>query len=142
MKSLNNELFVPSLKKWGIILFATIIGYALMGFLITVVQEWIFKGVSYYESSFLELIIAGLGTFISAVIGGSVAFKINQNKTKMSNIIMSLLVVLETSWLFKTNKADGPLWFDVLAASSLIIGIVLACNIDIVKRILKKKSVS
>jgi ABC-type spermidine/putrescine transport system permease subunit I len=129
-----------SLKKLGIILVAAVIGYGLMGFLITIVQEWIFHGVSFNKSSLPVLIIAGIGTFISAVIGGWIAYKINRNKTKISNIIMSILVVLETSWLLKTYKADSPVWFDVLAALSLIIGILLACNIDLIRKISKNET--
>jgi hypothetical protein len=124
-----------SIIKGIIIILATIIGYSLMGFLITIVQEWIFHGVSYNKSSLLVLAIAGIGTFLSAVIGGWVAFKINSKNTKISNVLMSILVVIETTWLLKTYKADSPVWFDVLAALSLIIGILLGCSFDYLKNL-------
>ncbi len=124
----------PAVKKWIVIILATIIGYALMGLLITAVQEWIFHGVSYHKSSLPVLLTAGAGTFFSAVAGGWLAFIINSKKTKISNMIMSVLVVLETTWLFTTGRADGPLWFDIAAALSLIAGILLGCNLSLFKR--------
>ena len=39
-----------NIKTGLIIILATILGYITMGFLITVVQEWIFGGVSYNKS--------------------------------------------------------------------------------------------
>ena len=121
-------------KKWLRIIIATITGYALMSLLITSVQEWIFHGVSYNKSSISVLILAGAGTFLSAVIGGWIAFRINSKNTKLSNILMSILVIVETIWLIKTYKADSPVWFDVLAALSLIIGIFLGCSLDFIKK--------
>jgi hypothetical protein len=32
------------------------------------------------------------------------------------------LIALESSWLFATGRADGPLWFEAGAALSLIAG--------------------
>lgn len=124
----------PIFKKWLRIIIATLTGYAVMGLLITSVQEWIFHGVSYNKSSISVLILAGAGTFLSAVIGGWIAFRINSKNTKLSNILMSVLVVVETVWLLKTYKADSPVWFDVLAALSLIIGIFLGCSLDFIKK--------
>ncbi len=117
------------LKKTILIIIATLVGYISMGLLITAVQEWTFKGVSYYKSSTIVLGVAGFGTFLSAVAGGWIAFRINSYKTRISNYIMCLLVVCETTWLITTKKPDNPIWFDVLAASSLIVGIILACHL-------------
>jgi hypothetical protein len=113
------------LKKGLVILLATLVGYITMGLLITVVQEWIFGGVSFNKSSFTVLTIAGTGTFLSAIIGGWLAFAFNSYTTKTSNIIMSVIVIVETTWILVTFKATSPLWFDVLAALSLIIGILI-----------------
>lgn len=119
-----------NLKKWAVVILATILGYITMAFLITVVQEWIFGGVSFNKSSLTVLTIAGLGTFLSAVFGGWLAFAINSYATKISNIIMSIFVIVETTWILNTFKAESPLWFDVLAASSLIIGILLPTQLN------------
>ncbi len=129
----------PGLRKWSFIILATIIGYALMVLLITSIQEWIFHGVSYSKSSLSVLAIAGLGTFLSAVAGGWVAFRINSGKTILSNVFMSVMVVIETTWILKTFKAESPLWFDVLAALSLIIGILLGCHLVYLRKIIFQK---
>jgi hypothetical protein len=77
-----------------------------------------------------ELVIAGLGTFLSAIASGWIAYKINSSRTKSSNYIMCVLVVFETAWLITTKTADNPLWFDSLAALSLIAGIMIGCNLN------------
>lgn len=134
LKLLNIKMMKTLIKKWSFVLLGVLVGYPLMGLLITIVQEWFFKGVGYYESSLAELVVAGTGTFLSAVAGGWVAFAINSFQSKISNYLMSLLVVAETTWLFSSGKAGGPLWFDVLAASSLIVGILLGCNLDLFRK--------
>lgn len=118
------------LKNIAIIIIATFIGYASMGLFITAVQEWIFNGVNYHKSSLTVLAIAGLGTFLSAVASGWIAFKINSARTRISNYIMCGLVIVETTWLINTHRADNPIWFEVLAATSLILGILVGCNLD------------
>ena len=125
---------MKAISKIAIILLATVVGYALMVLFITAVQEWTFHGVSYYKSSPLVLALAGLGTFLSAIAGGWIAFRINADRTKISNNLMCLLVVCETTWLISTSRADNPLWFDALAASSLIVGILLGCNLSLLKK--------
>jgi len=121
------------LKNIAIILIATVIGYASMGLFISAIQEWIFNGVSYYKSSLTVLAIAGLGTFLSAVAGGWIAFKINSYRRRFSNYAMCILVIFETTWLINTHRSDNPIWFEVAAATSLIVGILLGCNIDYFK---------
>jgi hypothetical protein len=125
----------PVILKWIRIIIAVVIGYSLMGLLITAVQEWIFHGVSYNKSSLPVLAVAGLGTFLSAVTGGWVAFRINAGKTQISNLIMSVLVIIETTWILLTFKAESPMWFDILAALSLILGIMLGCNLGFLMRL-------
>ena len=127
-----------------IIMLAVISGYVSMGFLITVVQEWIFGGVSYNKSSLIVLAVAGFGTFLSAIMGGWLAYFINSYSTKLSNMIMCGMVIVETTWILNTFKADSPIWFDVLAALSLIIGILIPTQLNILRiniaKIKSKKS--
>jgi hypothetical protein len=113
------------LKNGVLVLLGALIGYPLMGLLITVVQEWIFGGVGYHESSAVVLLVAGFGTFLSAVAGGWVAGRVVSFKNLYPNLLMCALVVLETTWLIRSGRTHGPLWFDFLAAGSLIAGILL-----------------
>ena len=98
-------------------------GYVVMVLLITLVQEVIFGGVSYHESSNSELLGAGLLTVGCAVVGGWTAAAIAGHRPWLVALIMSLLVAAETTALVITGKVGGPLWFDVLAALSLMLGL-------------------
>lgn len=98
-------------------------GYVVMVLLITLVQEVIFGGVSYQESSTGVLVGAGLLTVGCAVVAGWIAATIAGHRPWLVAAIMSLLVAAETTALVITGKVGGPLWFDALAALSLMAGL-------------------
>jgi len=87
---------------------------------------------------------AGLGTFLLAILGGWLAYFIISYSTKLSNMIMCGIVIVETTWILNTFKADSPIWFNVLAALSLIIGILIPTQLNIfrinIAKIKSKKS--
>jgi len=99
-------------------------GYAVMVVLITLVQETWFGGVKFGESPTRVLVIAGFLTFVAAVIGGSTGSAIAGFRRAVP-FVMGGMVVLETSVLIARGRVGGPLWFDILAAASLILGILL-----------------
>ena len=111
------------MKRFLRTLIAVVIGYALMGGLITLVQETWFGGVGWDETPFGELSVAGFFSCVGSAVGAVVATAIAANG-RIPALIMSGLVVLETTWLVTSGRADGPLWFDALAASSLIVAIL------------------
>ena len=104
---------------------AVVIGYLVLVALITLVQEVWFGGVGFYKSSLTVLMVAGFFTFLSAVAGGLVAVLIAKSNGKIHTLVMCLLVVVETITLTVTGGTTDPLWFDLLASGSLIIGIML-----------------
>lgn len=113
------------IKRTGTFLLALLAGYAAMVVLITVVQEWMFGGVSYHTTALPQLLIAGGLTALSAMAGGAVAAWIFGQPWFPPPLAMCGLVVLETTYMISANKLEGPTWFDVMAASSLIVGILL-----------------
>jgi hypothetical protein len=106
-----------------------IFGYWLLAMLITLVFERGLGGVSYSKSSLGVLVLAGFCGFASAVIGGAAAVWISGIRAWVPALIMSVLVVAETSWLVSSGRAEGPLWFDVLGGLSLIVGIQLGAAV-------------
>ncbi|HZI95393.1 MAG TPA: hypothetical protein VFE84_14200 [Patescibacteria group bacterium] len=100
-------------------------GYALMGLLITLVQETWFGGVSYTKSSLGVLAVSGFFTFLSAVAGGYIAGLIAGHHAGWHGAVMSLMVACETTWLISSGKTHDPLWFDTAAAGSLVLGLML-----------------
>ncbi len=104
-------------------------GYALMVVLITLVQESWLGGVSWSSSSLPVLTLAGLLTFLSAAVGGFAAAWISGSGGRVCALVMSGLVVVETTALALTGRSSGPLWFDLLALTSLIVGILLGAEL-------------
>ncbi len=103
-------------------------GHGLLALLITLVQENWFGGVGWYESPIGELLLAGFLSCVAAGIGGAVATAISRPTRRLAAMIMSSLIVIETTALIITGKADGPLWFDFVAATSLIVAILLGAE--------------
>lgn len=103
--------------------FGVVAGYAVMVVLITLVQETWFGGVDFYESSKVELGVAGLFTCLSAVVGGAVGTAVAGVTTRLVAWILSAFVSVETTTLIVSGEAGGPLWFDIMAGGSLIVGI-------------------
>ncbi len=97
-------------------------GYLPMVLGITLAQDAFFGGVSYTFSSLPVLAVAGAGTFAAAVVGGWVGSRISGLPV---NLVQIVLVSLETNWLIRNHKTPGPVWFDVLAGLSLVIGLAL-----------------
>ncbi|MDY7092701.1 MAG: hypothetical protein SX243_06985 [Acidobacteriota bacterium] len=108
---------------------AVVAAYAVMVILITLAQEGLFGGVSLQESAPAELFGAGLLTFLSAVAGGFLVAFLAGRAYRAHGLIMSALVVVETTTLVLTHRLPGPLWFDLLASASLIVGIVAGAEL-------------
>jgi hypothetical protein len=104
-------------------------GYALMVVLITLVQENWFGGVGWGKTPIGTLAIAGFFTCVAAVVGAIVATAIARPTGLLAAAIMSCIVVIETTTLVATGKVAGPLWFDILAAASLIAAILLGAEL-------------
>jgi len=99
--------------------------------LITLVQEAWFGGVAWGKTPLGVLAIAGFFTCVAAAIGAVTATAIARPTGRVAAAIMSCLVVIETSTLIVTGKVAGPLWFDLLAAASLIVAILLGAELSL-----------
>ncbi|TXN37256.1 hypothetical protein FVB32_02925 [Flagellimonas hymeniacidonis] len=119
-------------KNYLKIALAVISGELLMVLLITLAQEIVVPGVKLGISSTSDIIIGGFGTLLSGTIAGFTATLIGGKTTTLPSILLSILVVLETSYLIFANKILNPVWFDVTAALSLIgaiwVGYYLCAN--------------
>ncbi len=104
-------------------------GYLVMAGLITLVQETWFGGVQWGKTPLGALTIAGFFTCVAAALGAVTATAIARLTGRVAAAIMSCLVVLETTTLIITGKVAGPLWFDLLAAASLIVAIVFSAEL-------------
>jgi hypothetical protein len=108
---------------------AVIAGYAVMVVLITLVQETWFGGVGWGKTPLGILAVAGFFTGVSAAVLAVIATAIAQSSGRVPAVIMSGLVVLETTALLATGRVSGPLWFDILAAVSLIVAILVGAEL-------------
>lgn len=109
-------------------------GYVLMVVLITLVQETWLGGVSFQKSGAGVLVAAGAGTVLSAVAGGAFAALVAPARPHLHALAMCVLVAVETSYLVATGRVGGPLWFDLAAAASLVVGILAGASLVALRR--------
>jgi hypothetical protein len=112
-------------KKILYIILATLIGEIALVLFTTVAQEVLFDGISYNTSSQFDIVFGGLATFIAAILAGVVATLIVKGKSRWPIFIISIVIVIEMTYLMVSGILTDPIWFDTLAGLSLILGIWL-----------------
>lgn len=114
-----------ALQTLALALLATIAGYVALALTSTLVQEVWLGGVRYRESTPAVLIVAGLVTPLCALLGGSISALIAGRARWLAAAAFAALIVVETTYLYRTQRVDGPLWFEASAAAALILAVVV-----------------
>lgn len=112
-----------SIKKSLIIILAAVLGEITLILGTTLAQEELFDGIDYYTSPMSDIVFGGLATFIAAVLAGIVAAMAVKAVSRIPHLIISLIIVLETTYLMASGSLNGPVWFDMLGSASLIMGV-------------------
>jgi hypothetical protein len=92
--------------------------YVTLALASTVVQEVWLGGVSYQRSESSVLILAAVFTPLCVFAGGLVGSLIAGRARWLATAILCGFIAVETAYLYSTQRVDGPLWFEAVAASS------------------------
>jgi hypothetical protein len=114
-----------ALQTLALALLATIAGYVTLALTSTLVQEVWLGGVRYQQSTPTILILAGLLTPLCALLGGFISALIAGRARWPAAATLSALITAETTYLYSTQRVDGPLWFEASAAAALILAVVV-----------------
>ncbi len=104
---------------------AVILGYATIVVGAVVFQELLFGGISYLDSPWLDLVIGGGLTALSAVAGGYLLAVVAPIRPMLHSIPLVLWLSFETTYLYVTEITAGPLWFDIVSGASLVVGVLI-----------------
>jgi hypothetical protein len=107
-------------------LLGALAGYITLALASTLVQEVWLGGVSYRDSSRLVLILAGVFTPLCAFAGGIVAALVAGQSRWLAAATLCALIAVESTYLYVTQRVDGPLWFEAGAAAALILAVCAA----------------
>lgn len=110
-------------RKIGGIILAALVGEIALILLTTVAQEVMFDGIDYFASSLSDIFFGGLATFLAAVLAGMAASLVVGGRTVAPHIVISIIIIIETTSLILTGVLSGPVWFDILGGLSLILGV-------------------
>jgi hypothetical protein len=95
--------------------------YVTLALASTLVQEVWLGGVSYQRSASSVLILAAVFTPLCAFVGGLVGSLAAGHARWLATVVLSGFIAIETSYLYITQRVDGPLWFEAGAAAALIL---------------------
>ena len=116
---------------------AIIIGYAVMIAGAWLGQESVFPGTE-YGAPILELLTVGILTSVLAGTGGAVTAILAPSRPYLHLLPMAVLISIETISLYVMGRVRGPLWFELIAGASLIVGAVIGAWVGLhLKRRLK-----
>jgi hypothetical protein len=104
---------------------AALVGYLVLALTSALVQGVWLGGVSYTRSSTRVLVLAGIFTPVCGFLAGLVVAKIGQRAATGAALVLVLLIALETTYLFVTERVDGPLWFEAGAGVALAVAVLL-----------------
>lgn len=107
-------------------LLGAIVGYVTLALTSTLVQEVWLGGVSYRDSGRLVLVLAGIFTPLCAFAGGLAGALVAGRSRWLAAAILCGLISVETTYLYTTQRVDGPLWFEAGAAAALILAVCAA----------------
>lgn len=103
-----------------------VVGYITLALASTLVQETWLGGVSYRNSERSVLILAGVFTPLCAFLGGLISALVAGRARWLGAGLLSGLIAVETTYLYSTQRVDGPLWFEAGAATALILAVCAA----------------
>ena len=115
-------------KKILRIILAVLAGEIALILFTTIAQEVFFDGINFRTSSWFDIIVGGALTFLAAILAGGVARWVSKANYKAVPIAISILIITEMTYLIKEGIATGPLWFDIMAGGSLVVGIWMGYN--------------
>lgn len=110
---------------WIRIIAAILVGEIVLVLLTTLAQEVLFNGIRFTSSPWSVLIFGGLATFLAAVGAGWIARWVISEDQKIVPTVISLLIIIETGYLISRQVSGDPVWFDILAGLSLVVGVWL-----------------
>lgn len=99
---------------------AAIIGELALALLTTVAQEIIVDGVHIDTSSTYTLLVGGVATFLAGIIAGIIASVIGGRVNPRPHLIITVLIVAETTYLILAGKTGNPLWFAIVSSLALV----------------------
>lgn len=119
--------------QWMRSVLAILLGYAAMVAGTWIAQDALFPDVE-YGAPLVPLLIMGLGTSAMGGAGGLVTAALAPKRPFLHLIPMAVLILVETVALYAQGRVHGPLWFELMAAASLIGGTIAGAAAWVVLR--------
>ena len=112
-----------STTRLGLIIFATLIGFSVLTLYTTLVQDVLFKGVSFCTASGLALISKVLALGTAGLVTGFLTSLLVLQKNYYPNVVLTALVIVKSLFFVGCERMIGPLWYDTTLTLTLLFGL-------------------
>lgn len=112
----------PKLRL-GLTIFATLIGLSTLVLYTTLVQDVIFKQVTFCQATGLQLTLKTMGIWSAGLITGFLTSLLVLQDNYYPNVVLSTAVLLKIFVFVGCDSMANPFWFDTILSFSLISGL-------------------
>ena len=112
----------PKLRL-GLTIFATLIGLSTLLLYTTLVQDVLFKGVTFCTATGLQLTLKTMGIWSAGLVTGFLTSLLVLQDNYYPNIVLSGAVILKIFALVGCASFGSPFWYDTILNMSLLLGL-------------------
>ncbi len=106
-------------------IFATLIGLSTLLLYTTLVQDILFKGISFCNATGIHLTLKTIGIGSAGLVTGFLTSLLVLQDNYYPNIVLSIVVLGKAFLFVGCESMASPLWYDTLLSSCLLSGLWL-----------------
>lgn len=112
-----------SKTRLGLTVLAMLIGLSVLALYTTLVQDVLFKNVSFCSASTIELTFKVLALGTAGLVTGFLTSLVVLQDNYYPHIVLSVIVIARAFFFVECESMAGPIWYDALLTSVLISGL-------------------
>lgn len=101
---------------------AIVIGYATIVIAALVFQDALFGRVT-HDSPLVAIVVGGGMTAVASVLGGYLLAHVAPSRPLWHAMFLMVWLCIETTLLYL--EGNSPLWFDIMAGGSIVLGVLI-----------------
>ncbi len=110
-------------QRWQLTVFASFIGLSCLLLYTTLVQDVLFKGVTFCQSDGFQLTFKVMGFGSAGLVTGFLTSLLVLQDNYYPNMVLSLAVVMKVFLFVGCPDLANPLWYDVMLSGSAVTGL-------------------
>jgi len=109
--------------RLGLSIFTTLVGLSTLLLYTTLVQDVLFKGVSFCNATGIQLTLKTMGLWSAGMVTGFLTSLLVLQDNYYPNVVLSAAVLFKVFLFMGCDSLAHPLWFDAVMVFSLLSGL-------------------